>query len=167
MALGDGIANIPDLMKREVPIALGTDANYTLSIFAEMRAMEYLQRVQSLEMGILSRASECPDASPLLKAGREHGAKVLGTSTGRLDIGMPADLLVIDRHDPSLLPASINGGPALSNALVSAMIPETAIKHVLIQGQKSISHGQLVSFSNSELTEMMEKVTCKINENQS
>jgi 5-methylthioadenosine/S-adenosylhomocysteine deaminase len=164
MALGDGIANIPDLMKRGVPIALGTDANYTMSLFSEMRAMEYLQRIQSLEMGILARASGAGNARPLLKAGWENGARALGTKTGRLDIGMPADLIVIDRHDPSLLPASLAGGEALSNALISSMVPETAVKHVMIQGQKSISHGQLVSFANSELAEMMEKVMRKLNE---
>lgn len=163
MALGDGVANIPDLMRKNIPIALGTDANYTLSIFSEMRAMEYLQRIQSLEMGVLSRIDK-RGASSILECGRVHGAKVLGTSTGRLDKGMPADLLVIDRDDPSLLPASITGGPALRNALISSMVPETAIKHVLVQGQKSISHGQLVSFSNGELAEMMEKVTRKLKE---
>lgn len=164
MALGDGVANIPDLLSKGVPIALGTDANYTLSIFSEMRAMEYLQRVQSLEMGILPRV-DGRGAASFLESGRIHGARVLGTKTGRLDKGMPADLVVIDRDDPSLLPASVTGGEPLRNALISSMVPESAVKHVLVQGQKSISHGQLVSFSNGELAEMMEKVTRKLAKN--
>ncbi|MDF1661844.1 MAG: amidohydrolase family protein [Planctomycetota bacterium] len=163
MALGDGVANIPDLMSKGVPIALGTDANYTMSIFSEMRAMEYLQRVQKLEMGVLPRIDGRGSAS-LLESGRIHGSRVLGTKTGRLDKGMPADLVVIDRDEPSLLPASVTGGEAVRNALISSMIPETAVKHVFVQGQKSISHGQLVSFSNGELAEMMEKVTRKMAE---
>ena len=76
MALGDGVAKIPDLVARGVPIALGTDANNRLNLFDEMRAVEYLQRVTSLEMGIVTGAS--PDsrgsALPLFEMGTANGA---------------------------------------------------------------------------------------------
>lgn len=155
MALGDGVADIPDLLKRGVPVALGTDANYTLSIFQEMRAMEYLQRVKALEMGILARATGQAGGRLLLDSGRRHGAHVLNQRTGFLKPGWPADLLVLDRHDPSLLPASIHGGDGLLSAFATSLIPESALRMMLIQGRRVISHGQLVTFSNEEIAELI------------
>lgn len=157
MTLGDGIGPIEKLQAAGVPVALGTDANYSLSIFAEMRATEQLQRATKLRMGVLT--GQAGNARPLLDMGRKNASRSLGLKTGRLALGLPADLIAIDLSDPSLLPASVRSGDhEVLNAMVSAMVPETAIRHVLVQGQRIVTHGELVAFAQDELAELVAEV---------
>src|SRR5262249_40880753 len=44
LSLGDGVLDLPDLVKRGVTVALGTDMDASPCIFSEMRAAEALQR---------------------------------------------------------------------------------------------------------------------------
>jgi len=158
MALGDGIAELPDLLRQGVCVALGTDANYSLSLFGEMRAAEYLQRVRGLAMGVVANtsvdgAAPARSAWPLYRAGTESGGRVLGLQVGRLAVGWPADFLVIDAADPSLLPASVLGGEALLSALVTTMIPETAVRDVYVEGERIVADGAVLGVSAGELAE--------------
>lgn len=152
MALGDGIAPLPDLLARGVPVALGTDMNACPNVFAEMRCAEYLQRVKALEMGCLagSHAGE-PQPSRIFDMGTRAGGSVLGFETGALDPGSWADFLVLDLSDPSLLPASLQGGDALLNATTSAMVAETAVRASYVGGEAILLDGVLAGLSLDEL----------------
>src|SRR5205085_11727228 len=117
MALGDGIADIPNRIARGVTVSLGTDANNRLNLFDEMRAVEYLQRVSRLEMGIIpgAVADSRGSALPLFVMGTIGGARTLGLDAGRIEAGRWADLVAIDLTDPSLLPGALAGGDDLLN----------------------------------------------------
>ncbi len=153
MALGDGVARIPDLVARGVPVALGTDANNRLNLFDEMRAVEYLQRVSALEMGIVPGAD--PDsrgtALPLLEMGTANGARALGIEAGRIAPGLWADLVAISLDDPSLWPAACSGGDDMLNAVVFSMVAQTAVRHSWVAGRPLVRDGHLANMSLDEI----------------
>lgn len=146
MALGDGIARLPELLQRGVPVALGTDANTDSSLFLEARMAEYLQRSQKLSMGHVS-------AEQLFAMTNRYGAHALGLPTGDLAVGQAADFLGVDLSSPSMLPAlysasaSAEGSAealrqALLNQLLFSAIPQEAIQAVYVAGEKRVEAGQ-------------------------
>ena len=153
MALGDGIAKIPDLVSRGVPVSLGTDANNRLNIYDEMRAVEYLQRVAALEMGIVpgAAADSRGTALPLFEMGTANGARTLGLETGRLAPGLWADLVALDLEDPSLWPAAASGGDDLLNAIVYSMVAQTAVRHSWVAGRPLVADRRLANVSLDEV----------------
>lgn len=155
MALGDGVARIPDLVARGVPVALGTDANNRLNLFDEMRAVEYLQRVVALEMGIVPGAAPDSRASalPLFEMGTANGGRVLGFDAGTLAEGQWADFAVVDLADVSLLPGALEGGDDLLNAVVYSMVAQTAVRHSFVAGRPLVVDGRLIDVSIDEIRE--------------
>jgi len=159
MALGDGVARIPDLLKRGVPVALGTDANNRLNLFDEMRAVEYLQRVTALEMGIVPGAAPASrgTALPLFELGSQCGARALGIESGRLEPGLWGDVIAISLDDPSLWPGAFTGGDDLLNAVVYSMVAQTAVRHSWVAGRPLVVDGRLANLSLDEIREELER----------
>lgn len=154
MALGDGIAALTELADLGATVALGTDLNARPSIFDEMRTAEYLQRVKHLRMGMIptgGRDGATPDPARLLAMGTRHGADVLGVEAGALAPGRWADLVAVDLHDPSLLPAGVLGGRALLSAVTSSIAAESAVTDVLVGGRAVVRDRALVGVSLPEV----------------
>lgn len=153
MALGDGIADIPELFKQHVSISLGTDANNQLDIFAEARTAEYLQRVQALKMGIIPQTN---GLRPYFHMANLNGGINLGLPVGKLAPDYLADCLVVDLTHPSLLPGSLlldENPDALINSLLFSMVPQQAIKQSFVGGELVVENGCLVNLSQKELYE--------------
>jgi 5-methylthioadenosine/S-adenosylhomocysteine deaminase len=157
MALGDGVAAIPDLVRRGVPVSLGTDANNRLNLYDEMRAAEYLQRVTRLEMGIVpgAAADSRGSALPLFEMGTANGGRTLGLETGRIEVGSWADMVALDLSDPSLWPGALAGGDDLLNAVVYSMVAQTAVRHSWVAGRPLVAAGRLANVSLDEVREMV------------
>ncbi len=153
MALGDGIADIPDLVARGVPVSLGTDANNRLNLFDEMRAVEYLQRVSHLEMGIVPAAASDSRGSalPMFEMGTANGGRNLGLDVGRIEPGAWADLVAIDLSDLSLWPGAMVGGDDLLNAVVYSMAAHTAVRHSWVAGTPLVVDGRLANLSLADV----------------
>jgi len=160
MALGDGVAKIPDLVARGVAVALGTDANNRLNLYDEMRAAEYLQRVSHLEMGIIPGASADSRGSalPLFEMGTANGGRALGLAVGRIEPGAWADLVAIDLADVSLLPGSLAGGDDLLNAMVYSMVAQTAVRHSWVAGRPLVVDGRLANLSLDDVRRAVREV---------
>lgn len=161
MALGDGIAPIPDLVARGVPVSLGTDANNRLNLFDEMRAVEYLQRVRALEMGIVPGVAHESrgTALPLFEMGTANGARTLGLETGRIAPGLWADLVALDLGDPSLWPSAATGGDDLLNAIVYSMVAQTAVRHSWVAGRPLVADGKLANVTLDEIRSRIKDVS--------
>ena len=149
LALGDGVLDIPDLIRRGATLGLGTDMDAAPDILAEMRAAENLQRSRLLRMGVIPNESRKGAAPPrsaraLLELGTSHGARTLGLSLGTLAPGEPLDAFLVDLDDPALAPAASLGAESLLAAVVSSM-PTQAIRHVLVAGEAVVRDGVLVS----------------------
>jgi cytosine/adenosine deaminase-related metal-dependent hydrolase len=85
--------------------------------------------------------------------GTSAGGAALGVSTGALESGSWADFLVLDLADPSLLPASLQGGDSLLNAMSSAMVPETAIASSFVGGKEIARNGVPLGLSLGDLAQ--------------
>ncbi len=99
--LGDGIADVPEILEHNGRICLGTDSNARISFIEEMRWSEYVQRLGRERRGVCTDDSgSC--ASALWTFATTNGAHALGIKAGRVEAGYAADFVAIDLNHPSL-----------------------------------------------------------------
>lgn len=96
MKLSSGIADIPDLLNRQVHVGIGADGapcNNNLDMFQEMR---YTALIHKVEHG-----PTVMDARTVLRMATMGGAEVLGLAKeiGSLEVGKKADLVLLDLND--------------------------------------------------------------------
>ncbi len=102
MKLASGIAPVPAMRKKGIPVGLGTDgcaSNNDLDIFREMDTAAKLAKVAALD----------PTALPALEVVRMatcEGARALGmeANIGSLQPGKKADIILIGVNEPHLMP---------------------------------------------------------------
>lgn len=99
--LGDGIPNVPRILKNGGCIALGSDSNLRISWTEEMRWLEYIQRLSTQKRGLCVDESGSV-ARKLFEAATSNGARSLGIKAGRIQAGYAADLFAINLNSPSL-----------------------------------------------------------------
>jgi 5-methylthioadenosine/S-adenosylhomocysteine deaminase len=102
MKLASGFAPVPEMIAKGVTVGLGTDgcaSNNNLDLFAEMDMAAKLHKVNKLDPTVM-------DAQTLFKMATIDGARVLGLekTTGSLEVGKRADLIVVDTKKPHLIP---------------------------------------------------------------
>lgn len=156
MALGDGIAPLAGLLRRGVPVALGTDLNAAPNVFQELRLAEMLQRTQGLRMGVLSTArGGPPDPRLLFEMATRHGATVLGVEAGALEPGRWADLVALDLDEPALLPAAARGGQELLSAICGSAAAELAVRESWVGGRQLLRGGEVIGLDRRELAALV------------
>ena len=93
--LGDGVFPAPAYLQAGGRIAIGTDSNIEISAPAELRMMEYAQRLQGRSRNVLSD-QDCPStARNLFSKALLGGAAATGASAG-LAVGAAADIVGVD-----------------------------------------------------------------------
>ncbi len=102
MKLASGIAPIPELLKHGITVGIGTDgcaSNNNLDMFQEIDTVAKLHKVHTLDPTVM-------DAQTVTRMATIDGARVLGLgdSTGSLEAGKKADIIVIDIRRPHLIP---------------------------------------------------------------
>ncbi len=128
--LGDGLANIPFIIRHGGRICLGSDSNARIDMFEEMRLLEYGQRLNAQARGIIH--DEHGHMAPLLmQAATVNGAHSLGLPAGVLKPGRLADLASVDLTHTQL--ANIEPG-SLAEALITgcdgSVVADTCIHGV-------------------------------------
>ncbi len=147
--LGDGIARIPEMLRRGIPVALGPDggcANNRQNVFDEMRSASLLAKARL-------QAGDAVDAATIFRLGTAVGAEVLGLRTGEIATGYFADLVAIDLTDLSVQPTA-----RLDKHLVNSMQP-TAIAKVMVGGELVVDGGKLAKFDAAEIRARVESIT--------
>lgn len=94
--LGDGFPHLQAWHS-----CIGTDSNIRISMFEELRMLEFAQRARREKRGIVVDETG-NNASELLQLGTVNGAASLGLDVGRIGAGAHADLLAINLDHPSL-----------------------------------------------------------------
>lgn len=99
--LASGIAPVSQMMKRGIPIAIGTDgaaSNNCLDMFREMFLVTGLGKLREQDASAI-------DANEVLKMATMNGARAMGLSSCMsLEPGQLADLIVIDLKQPNMQP---------------------------------------------------------------
>ena len=100
--LGDGIFPAESYRQAGGRFGVGTDSNAMIDPFAEIRQLEWSQRLRLRRRNVLVDDSRAPVGQSLWRAAAKGGAQALARPTGRLAPGMRADLIVLDGDDPAL-----------------------------------------------------------------
>ncbi|MQA98768.1 MAG: amidohydrolase family protein [Actinobacteria bacterium] len=147
--LGDGIAPVPELLRRGVRVALGPDggcANDRQSVFDEMRMASLAAKARLVDGGAL-------DAPTAFDMGTRAGADLLRQPVGVLEAGRRADLVALDLDDLSLHPL-----PMLERNVVHSM-QATAVKRVMVAGEVVVEDGCLTRIAMDEIRRRVTETT--------
>lgn len=103
--LGDGIFPAEDYLAAGGRFGVGTDSNILIDAAAELRALEYSQRLSQRRRAVLANEAESSVGGHLFAAALAGGAQALGVEGG-LKEGAPADIVSLDMSHPSLFAAN-------------------------------------------------------------
>lgn len=101
MKLASGMAPVAELLKRGIPVAIGTDgpaSNNCLDMFREMFLVSGLAKIREQD-------AEAVDALEVLRMATVTGAHAMGlTDCDILAPGKYADIIMLDLHQPNMQP---------------------------------------------------------------
>ncbi len=144
--LGDGFLPATALSERRVPISLGSDSQAQIDLWADVRLVEYHERLLKERRNVLAMTREAwfeDDAQrletadvlwPMLNA---HGARSLGSEAGTLAVGRPADFITIDLNDVSI--AGTTQETVKSDLVFS--LQSRAVRDVYVGGRPIVEDG--------------------------
>ena len=102
--LGDGTFPARAYLDAAGAFGVGSDSNTIVDPYAELRQLEWSQRLAVLERNVLA----CPDApvgQALYARAAQGGGRALGKPAGVIAAGASADFVVLDVDDPALAEA--------------------------------------------------------------
>jgi cytosine/adenosine deaminase-related metal-dependent hydrolase len=103
MKLASGIAKVPEMLHHGVNVALGCDggpSNNCYDMIRELKLASLLQKVRLLDPLVM-------DAETVLEMATIRGARALGLENeiGSIEVGKKADLILVSRRNPHLVPS--------------------------------------------------------------
>jgi 5-methylthioadenosine/S-adenosylhomocysteine deaminase len=142
MKLASGIAPVVELLRRGVPVGLGTDgcaSNNNLDLIQEMDTAAKLQKIHCMDPTVLP-------APAALALATQGGARVLGleNQVGALAPGLKGDLIVIDLDQPHLTPIF----DPYSHLVYAATGAD--VQTVVVHGRVLVQDRRLLSFDLNE-----------------
>ena len=139
--LGDGFLAGEELVRGGARLALGTDSQIMIDPFAEMRLLEYHERLRKLRRVVLARDQgdgTMSAAGVLLDAATAGGARSLRIDGGTIAPGALADLVAIDLGHRALA-----GADARSLAAMLALAaPAGVVSDVWVNGVRRVQEAQ-------------------------
>jgi 5-methylthioadenosine/S-adenosylhomocysteine deaminase len=140
--LGYGVAPVSHMLSRGITVGLGTDgaASYTYDMLEVGRAAAMLQKATRLD-------AETMTAEQILEMLTINGARVLGIDdqVGSLEVGKQADVIVIDFHQPHLLPV----GRWVPKLVYSARGSD--VIHTIADGKVIMEDRQVLSLNEAQV----------------
>jgi len=157
MKLASGVAPVTDMLRRKIPVGLGTDgcaSNNNLDLFQEMDTAAKLQKVHLLD----PTALPAPQA---LSLATDSGARILGLGdlVGRLTPGRKADLIVLNLDQPHLTPLY----DPFSQVVYAAMGSD--VDTVMVDGRLLVQGRRLLAFDLEETLAKAREVAGRIRQN--
>jgi len=105
-SLGDGIFNGEMFLDAEGRFGVGTDSNIQIDAPAELRQLEYSQRLKHRGRNIMTTVEGQSTGRSLYENALKGGAQALGRPIGAFAVGKRADIVVLDPDHPDLAGAS-------------------------------------------------------------
>ncbi|WP_277183178.1 formimidoylglutamate deiminase [Caballeronia sp. BR00000012568055] len=100
--LGDGIFPAHDYLNAGGVFGIGSDSHIGVDWRAELRLLEYGQRLARRERNVLAASSQTKVADRLFDAALKGGAHATGRHVSALEAGARADWIVLDADHPNL-----------------------------------------------------------------
>ncbi len=99
--LGDGIFNASDYLRVRGRYGIGTDSNVSIGVAAELRQLEYAQRLRARARNLCAPPGGSSGRT-MLNAIWSGGAQALARRSGRLAVGAVADMMTLREDHPTL-----------------------------------------------------------------
>ena len=101
--LGDGIFPARAYLEAHGRIGIGTDSNVAIDAGAELKMLEYAQRLSARARNVLAEGEGRSTGRALFDAALRGGAQALGQPATGFTPGAPADIVSLDPAHPALL----------------------------------------------------------------
>ena len=136
--LGDGIFNGTRFLGRGGVIGFGSDSNVQISLFEELKTLEYAQRLRDRSRAALATQGRST-GRVLFDAAAKGGAQAGGRDSGRIATGAWADLAGYDTDTPQLCDRR---GDAALDSLIFAGGGAGALREVWSAGRHVVRQGR-------------------------
>ena len=154
MKLASGIAPVPQLLAKKVPVSLGTDgasSNNDLDMLQEMRTCTLLHKVNTMN----------PTVVPAIRHYRwqlENGAINLGVGDklGQIKAGMKADLVIVSLEEANMTPRY----DIMANLVYAAKSSD--VETVIIDGKVVMENRVIKTFNESEVLNKAREIGKKL-----
>lgn len=158
MKIQDGIAPIPEMVRKGVTVCLGTDGamwNNSNDIFREMKGMSL---IHSMNSGIRSLKK-----TDILDMATRNGAKCFGIEDcyGTIEAGKKADFILVETRAPHMQPMRIGPGENVTSSIIFNATGQD-VTDVFVDGRHVVEHRELKTINVSELIEKVQKTSEKI-----
>jgi formimidoylglutamate deiminase len=134
--LGDGTFAARSYLDARGAFGIGSDSNTCIDPFAELRQLEWSQRLAGQARNVLADASS-PVGQALYAAAARGGAKAVGRPVGAIAEGRRADLVVLDPDEPAL---AAQPAAAVMDAAVFGPC-RAPVRDVMVGGQWVVRDG--------------------------
>jgi len=138
--LGDGVVPVDAYLQNGVLVSLGTDSQTQIDLLEDARQLEYHLRLQRMERNVLAPPDETSRsalAARLFACATTSGAVSIGSNSGKLEPGTPADFFTVDLNDPTIAGASLDD--LLANIVFSTS--RAAVRDVVVSGKQIVANG--------------------------
>lgn len=139
--LGDGIFNGTTYLGQGGTIGFGSDSNVQISLFEELKTLEYAQRLRDLSRAALA-TQDRSTGRVLFEAAAQGGAQAGGRSSGVIETGAWADLVGLEDDNQWLCNRQ---GDAALDSLVFGGGGQACISDVWSAGRHVVKEGRHVS----------------------
>ena len=149
LKLASGVCNVPELLRRGINVAIGTDSvssNNSLDFFEEMKTFAMVSKMYYKDPTAVT-------PKETLIAGTMAGAKAQGRNGGILKEGMDADLIVVDLDQPNMHPIH----DLLNNLVYSAS--GTDVLMTMVNGKVLYENGEYKTIDVEKTIFEVEKAT--------
>jgi formimidoylglutamate deiminase len=133
--LGDGIFPAMEYLDAQGAFGIGSDSHIGVDWRAELRLLEYGQRLVRRQRNVLASPRTTHVADRLFQGALEGGARATGRAVGALEAGTRADWIVLDAAHPNL--AEQTSATWLSS-IVFCEHGQTPVQDVFVGGERVI-----------------------------
>ena len=152
MKLSSGIARVPEMVRRGIPVGLAVDgsaSNDGSNLLEEMRVCYLLHRLNS--------GSDALSGYDVLKVATRGGARLLGREDiGQIAEGCAAEFFLVDLCRPELVGAQYD--PA---AMLATVGLKGAVDYTVVNGKVVVEKGRLTGIDERQTAESANEVCRK------
>ena len=119
-------------------MGIGSDSNTLIDPYAELRQLEWSQRLARQQRNVLTHGGGTAVGQSLYSAAAAGGARALAQPIGAIEAGRRADLVVLDVTDPALVEQRIDD--VLDAAIFGPC--RHPVRDVMVAGRWVVRDGQ-------------------------